>query len=95
MHAHEVGFIPLAKKTVRSLFEQLDDAENKRIADRLGQSLPRELITLMFNKINFYSVTTFLEVTMSRYGMVQHDISGDTHYLTAHHSVNKILKLSD
>ncbi len=31
MYAHEVGFIPLVKETVRSVFEQLDDGEINRI----------------------------------------------------------------
>ncbi len=29
MYAQEVGFIPLAKETIRSVCEQLDDAANK------------------------------------------------------------------
>ncbi len=32
---------------------------------------------------------TFLEVTMSRYGMVQHDIVGSSHDFVVYHNVSK------
>ncbi len=55
--------------------------------------MPRELITLMFNKINFNSIMTFLEITMSQYGRVQHNITGSNHDFIVYHNVSR--KFSD
>ena len=88
-YAEEIGFIPLARDTVRRVFDEIDDAKLQRIAQRLGRTIPRESILLMFNRIDFNSVMSFLEITLSRYGMVQHQINGDAHDFILHHNVNK------
>ncbi len=88
-YAIEIGFIPLAKETVSSIFDELDEVKMQQIADRLGRTLPRELILLMFNRIDFHSIIAFLEITLSRYGTVQHNIDGNTHEFIIRHNVNK------
>lgn len=88
-YAAEIGFIPLAKETVRLLFDNMDEKKSQLIAERLGRTVPRELILLMFNKIDFNSIIAFLEITLSRYGMVQHKISGGMHDLIVFHNVNE------
>ncbi len=88
-YALEVGFIPLARETVRNVFEELDDNTIATIAKRLGATLPRQLILLMFDRIDFSTITSFLEITMSRYGMVRHDTNGEVHNFVVHHNVSK------
>ena len=88
-YADGIGFIPLAKDTVRLLLENLEERKLLKIADHLGKTIPRELILLMFNRIDFNSIISFLEITSSRYGMVQHNINGDVHELLVYHGVNK------
>ncbi len=61
--------------------------------DSLDRTLPRELITLMFNKLDFNNIISFLEITLSRYGMVQHNISGFNHDFVVYHNVSR--KFSD
>ncbi len=88
-YAAEIGFIPLARETVRLIFDDLDERKMLRIANHLGRTVPREMILLMFNKVDFNSIISFLEITLSRYGMVQHIIDGLTHTLVVHHRVSK------
>ena len=88
-YAVEIGFIPLARDTVRLIFDSLDERKITDIAKHVGRTIPRELILLMFNKIDFNSIMSFMEITLSRYGMLQHNISGTTHDLMLHHNVNK------
>ena len=88
-YAAEIGFIPLAKETVRLMFENLDDKKLQKIAQLLGRTIPKELILLMFNKIDFDSIVSFIELTSARYGMVQHNNSGDNHEMIVYHDVNE------
>ncbi len=88
-YAEEVGFIPLAKETIRQIFEELHDTQIQASGERLGRTLPRELITLMFNRIDYSTIIAFLETTLSRYGMVQHNINGTSHDFIIYHNVNK------
>jgi hypothetical protein len=88
-YAAEIGFIPLAKDTVRLIFDSLDERKMHKIADHLGKTIPRELILLMFSKIDFESIVSFIELTSSRYGMVQHSKKGGTHDLILYHGVNE------
>ena len=88
-YADEIGFIPLAKETIKLIFDNLDDRKIKEIAHRLGKTIPREFILLMFNRIDFNSIVSFIEITSSRYGMVQHNITRDIHDLIIYHNVNE------
>jgi hypothetical protein len=87
-YAQEVGFIPLARETVKLIFESMEEKKLKEIAARVGISIPRELILLMFNRIDFMSIVCFLEISLSRYGMVQHSMHDGTHEFVLHHDVN-------
>ena len=88
-YATEIGYIPLARDTVRLIFDNLDDRTLQTIANKVGTTIPREMTILMFNKTDFDSIISFMEITSSRYGMVQHNINGDTHELIVHHGVSK------
>jgi hypothetical protein len=88
-YATEVGFIPLAKETVRLLFDNLEEKKLQEIAEHLGRTIPKQLILLMFNKIDFDSILSFLEITTSRYGMVQHSNGMGSHDLILYHDVNE------
>jgi hypothetical protein len=88
-YADEIGYIPLARETVRLVFDNLDEKAIEAVAARVGKTIPREMTLLMFNKIDFDTIISFLEITSSRYGMVQHNIIGDTHELIVHHGVSK------
>ncbi|MFQ5941718.1 MAG: hypothetical protein ACE5KA_08490 [Nitrososphaerales archaeon] len=87
--AEEIGYIPLARETVRLVFDNLDEKTLQTVAARVGRTIPREMTLLMFNKIDFDSIMAFLEITSSRYGMVQHNIKGDVHEMIVHHGVSK------
>lgn len=88
-YAAEIGFVPLARDTVRLIFDELDDQKLHHIANHLGRTIPRELIMLMFNKIDVNSIVAFLELTGSRYGTVQHQVNGESHDLLVHHRISE------
>lgn len=88
-YANVVGFVPLATDTVRLIFDDMSEKTMRKIAKQVGRTIPRQLILLMFNKIDFNSVLSFLEITFSRYGMVQHTIRGSAHDFILYHNVNK------
>jgi len=56
-YAAEVGFVPLAKETVRLIFDSLEEKKMLKIAEHLGRTVPKELILLMFSKIDFETTT--------------------------------------
>jgi hypothetical protein len=87
--ALEIGFIPLAKETIRLIFEELDDRKMMEIARYLGTTIPRELILLMYKRIDFESILSFLDITLSRYGAVQHNMNGESHEFILYHGVNE------
>jgi len=88
-YATEIGYVPLARETVRLILDNLDDRKLQKIACRVGKTVPREMTLLMFNKLDFDSIIAFLEIISSRYGMIQHNINGDTHELIVHHGISK------
>lgn len=88
-YAAEIGYIPLARETIRLIFENLDEKTIQTIAGRVGRTVPREMTLLMFKRVDFNSIVSFMTITSSRYGMVEHTIKGDTHELIVHHRVSK------
>jgi hypothetical protein len=92
-YAAEIGYIPLARETVRLIFDNLNENTIKTISVKVGKSVPKEMTLLMFNKVDFESIVSFMEITSSRYGMVQHNIKGSVHDLIVHHGVNEKFSL--
>ncbi|MFY3741273.1 MAG: hypothetical protein HMLIMOIP_001727 [Candidatus Nitrosomirales archaeon] len=88
-YAAEIGFIPLSKETVRLILDNLDEEKIRTIGEQLGRTIPRELILLMFNRIDFDSILSFIEITSSRYGRVQHNNGLSYHDFILYHGVSK------
>ena len=85
----EIGFIPLSKRTITQIFDCLSEKEIKDIAKDIGKTIPRELTFLMFNKIDFISIMSMIEIYSSRFGVLKHEITGSRHDLTLYHGITK------
>lgn len=88
-YAEEVGFIPLSKRATMQIFDKLNERSINEIAADVGQTVPRELTMLMFNKLDFSSVMSMIEITSARVGVLRHNIMGSKHNFTLYHGVNK------
>ncbi|MGI0010965.1 MAG: hypothetical protein ACREAE_06170 [Nitrosopumilaceae archaeon] len=88
-YADEIGFIPLSKQAVRLIFSNLDQKTTNKIATDIGRTIPRELTFLMFNRLDFSSIMSMIEISCTRFGILKHDITDSRHNLTLYHGVSK------
>lgn len=88
-NTNEIGFIPLSRRTVARIFENLDDKTIEKIAKEIGQTIPKELTLLMFNNLDLHSVISMMEVMSARFGTLRHDIAGTIHKMILFHGVNE------
>jgi hypothetical protein len=91
--AIEVGYVPLAKETVKLIFEKLDKTDIKEIAHTIGSTIPREFLMLTFGNTGFANVLLMLEIWSSRYGNVKHDINSNAHTFSLLHGINSNFSL--
>jgi len=87
--ADEIGFIPLSKMAIKKIFDSMDEKTINEIAREVGQTIPRELTFLIFNKLDFASIMSMIEIYSTRFGALRHEINGTKHDLTLHHGLNK------
>ena len=86
-YASVVGLIPVPKDVMNMILDCLAGEELVRIADSMGKTLPRELITLLYKTQTFDNVISLIEVMLSQYGMVQRTArSGSTQFVLYHGS---------
>jgi hypothetical protein len=87
-YSDELGFVPLYRGAVKGIFENLTEKAIKEIATEVGSNAPRDLTQLMFNKVDFDSVVSMIEITMSRFGVLRHEINDRNHTFIVHHGIN-------
>ena len=88
--AEELGFTSISKKTVRLLCEQISEEKLKEIAKDSGFGIMKELLLLMFGRIDFESIVEIIKIRASLQGMVNHRISSDDeHVITIHHGISQ------
>ena len=88
--AQELGFTSISKRTVKQLFEQIPEENLKEIAKDTGFGKMKELILLMFGKIDFQTIIDVIKIRASLHGMVNHRIaSNEVHIITIHHGINQ------
>jgi len=88
--ANELGFMPISKKTARLLCEQISDEKLKEIAKDSGFGIMKELLLLMFGRIDFKTIVEIIKIRASLQGMVNHRITNnDEHILTIHHGISQ------
>ncbi len=71
------------------IFNHLDDDFIEKLAKQLGNTIPKELFFLTFDKMNFENMMQILEINASRFGAVKHTIIDGKHSLNICHDINK------
>ena len=88
--AEELGFMPISKKTARLLCEQISEEKLKEIAKDSGFGIMKELLLLMFGRIDFETIVEIIKIRASLQGMVNHRITGnEEHIITIHHGISQ------
>ncbi len=88
-YADEIGFVPITKRMIGKIFKGLDDEAIERIAYDLGGTVPRELLFLTYDEMEFENFMRILEINALRFGAVKHTRENGVHVLNIHHGFNK------
>ena len=88
--AQELGFMSISKRTVKQFCEQISEEKLIEIAKDSGFGIMKELILLMFGKIDFQTILDVIKIRASLHGMVNHRIdSNEVHIITIHHGISQ------
>lgn len=87
-YADEIGFVPITKKMIGKLFKRLDEKEIENLANDLGGSVPKELLYLIYDEMEFENFMQILEINALRFGTVKHSRDNDFHTINIHHGIN-------
>jgi hypothetical protein len=71
-YADEIGFVPITKRMIGKIFKYLDDESIEKIANDLGGTVPRELLFMTYDKMDFENFMQILEINALRFGVVKH-----------------------
>jgi len=88
-YADEIGFVPITKRMLGKIFKYLDEEDMEKIAKDLGGTVPKELLFLTYDKMNFDNLMQILEINALRFGVVKHTESEGIHSLNIHHGISE------
>ena len=88
-YADEIGFVPVTKRMLGKIFHHLDDDKITQVAKEIGGTVPRELLFLNYDDMNFENLMNILEINANRFGSVKHVKGNPSHLLNIHHGVNE------
>ncbi len=88
-YGDEIGFVPITKRMIGKIFKGLDEESIERIAFDLGGTVPRELLFLTYDEMEFENFMQILEINALRFGAVKHTRENGIHVLNIHHGINK------
>ena len=88
-YADEIGFVPITKRMLGKIFKYLDDESIEKIAKDLGGTVPKELLFLTYEKMNFENMMQILEINALRFGVVKHAEHDGVHSLNIHHGISE------
>jgi hypothetical protein len=88
-YADEIGFVPITKRMIGKIFKGLDNEAIEKIAFDLGGTVPRELLFLTYDEMEFENFMQILEINALRFGAVKHTRENGVHVLNIHHGINK------
>ena len=87
-YADEIGFVPITKRMIGKIFKNLDEKTIEKIANDLGGTVPRELLFMTYDKMDFENFMQILEINALRFGVVKHTQNDGSHVLNIHHGIN-------
>jgi hypothetical protein len=88
-YADEIGFVPITKRMIGKLFKHLDKDTIEKIAHDLGGTVPRELLFLTYDEMEFENFMRILEINALRFGAVKHTHENGIHVLNIHHGISE------
>jgi len=88
-YADEIGFVPITKRMIGKLFKYLDKDSIEQIAHDLGGTVPRELLFLTYDEMEFENFMRILEINALRFGAVKHTHENGVHVLNIHHGISE------
>jgi len=88
-YADEIGFVPITKRMIGKIFKYLDDESIEKIAHDLGGTVPRELLFLTYDEMEFKNFMQILEINALRFGAVKHTHENGIHVLNIHHGISE------
>jgi hypothetical protein len=86
-YADEIGFVPI-KRMIGKIFKHLDKKSIETIANDLGGTVPRELLFMTYDKMDFDNFMQILEINALRFGVVKHTNENGIHVLNIHHGIS-------
>ena len=87
--SNELGLVPMTKPLLEIIFDQMDDKTIELIAKEFGGVVPKGLLYLSGNSMNFENMMEALEINANRFGLVKHIIHNDVHDFNIHHGISK------
>ena len=88
-YADEIGFVPITKRMIGKIFKYLDEDIIEKIAHDLGGTVPRELLFLTYDKMEFENFMKILVINALRFGAVKHTQENGVHVLNIHHGISE------
>ena len=79
----------MTKPLLKIIFEQLDDKTIELIATEFGGVVPKGLLYLSGNSMNFENMMEALEINANRFGVVKHSNHDGVHDFNIHHGISK------
>ena len=87
-YADEIGFVLITKRMIGKIFKHLDEKTIEKIADELGGTVPKELLFMTYDKMDFNNFMQILEINAMRFGVVNHSEDDGKHTLNIHHGIS-------
>lgn len=88
-YADVIGFVPITKRMLGKIFKYLDDEDIEKMAKDLGGTVPKELLFLTYDKMDFENLMEILKINAMRFGIVKHNEDDGKHSLNIHHGISK------
>jgi|CXWL01.1.fsa_nt_gi hypothetical protein len=85
----ELGLVPMTKSLLEIIFEQLDDKTIESMVKKCGLVIPKGLLYLSGNSMNFENMMEALEINAKRFGLVKHTNQDGVHNFNIHHGISR------
>lgn len=83
-----LGLIAVPKEFLREVFGALSKAKTEEIANRLGETLGREEVSIMFRQATPEAFLQWMELRSSRFEAYEHRREGNRHFFMVRHDVD-------
>ncbi len=86
-HSKDILLISLTQRTVKKIFEFMDEKNIDKLSNEVGGIVQRELALLKFGELTFENLLKSIDINASRYGSVVSSYVDPYHRLCIHHNL--------